>query len=176
MIRRDVQQDSNVGTELIHIVELEAAQFNDVVIIFFALCNLECQTSSNVSSQTHIITSILEDVIDETGCCSFPIRACNTNHFGMGVSSGKLNLVDDGNPCLSGFHNHRSCFWNTWALDDFLGIQNLLFCMMPFFPLNGVLLQHTLVLWFYGTHVTDKDLKAFLECQHCCTNATFSCT
>ena len=54
MIRGDVEQDSHVGTELIHVVELETAQLDDVVLMR-SLCHLQRQALSDVACQTYIV-------------------------------------------------------------------------------------------------------------------------
>ena len=33
MVGRDVQQNGNVGTEVIHVVKLEGTEFDDVVLV-----------------------------------------------------------------------------------------------------------------------------------------------
>ena len=73
MVWGDVQQNCNVSAELIHVVELEAAQLYNIVIIFFAFRNLECQTSSYVACQPYVVTGILKDVIDEACGCGFAV-------------------------------------------------------------------------------------------------------
>ena len=39
MVGRDIHQDGYIGVELIHIIQLEAAQFYDVIVVV-ALCHL----------------------------------------------------------------------------------------------------------------------------------------
>ena len=54
VVGRDVHQDGYVGAEVIHIVELEAGQFDDVVFVR-VLCHLECQTPAYIAGQSGIV-------------------------------------------------------------------------------------------------------------------------
>ena len=40
VVWRDIQQHGNVSPELVHVVQLETAEFNDVIVIRFSLCYL----------------------------------------------------------------------------------------------------------------------------------------
>ena len=64
MIGCNVQQDSNICTEIVHIVELEAAKFNHVVVVWL-FSNLQSKTFTDVSSQTNIVSSIFKNMVDE---------------------------------------------------------------------------------------------------------------
>ena len=54
MIGRDIEQNSDVGTEVIHIVQLEATQFNDVVFMRI-FSHLERQTLAYVACQANVV-------------------------------------------------------------------------------------------------------------------------
>ena len=66
MVRGDIQQNGDVGTEVVHIVQLEGAEFDDVVFMRI-LGNLKSQGISDITSQTCIITSRFEDMVDKAG-------------------------------------------------------------------------------------------------------------
>ena len=42
MVRCDIQQDGDIGTEVVHIVELERTQFDDIIFVRL-LCHLQSQ-------------------------------------------------------------------------------------------------------------------------------------
>ena len=56
MVWSDIEQDGHIGTELIHIVELETAQLDDIILVR-SFCHLEGKALSDISSQTYIIAS-----------------------------------------------------------------------------------------------------------------------
>ena len=66
MVWRDVQQDGDVGTEVVHVVQLERAQFYDIVFVRI-LGHLKCQRVSDIAGQTCIVACFLEDVVDQRG-------------------------------------------------------------------------------------------------------------
>ena len=63
MVGSDVEQYCDVGPELVHIVELEAAQLNDVVIEVPAFRYLQGEAAPYVASQTHVVPGLLEYMI-----------------------------------------------------------------------------------------------------------------
>ena len=79
----DVHQYGNVGTEVIHIVQLEGTQ-------------LQGQTVADVAGEADVQACTLEDVINERGGCSLSVRAGDTDHLCVSVPSRKLYLRDDG--------------------------------------------------------------------------------
>ena len=102
----DIHQHSNVSTEVVHVIQLEARQFNHIVIEML-FCHLKRQTSSYISCQTHIVACLFQNVIDERGGGRLTIRTRNTNHLGIRISTSKFNFRDNRNLLFLDFHNHR---------------------------------------------------------------------
>ncbi len=95
VVRCDVHQYGNVGTEVIHIVQLEGTQLNDVVIMLLR-GYLQGQAVADVAGEADVQACTLEDVINERGGCSLSVRAGDTDHLCVSVPSRKLYLRDDG--------------------------------------------------------------------------------
>ena len=148
VVRRDVQQDGDVSTEVIHVVKLERAQLNDVIFVRI-LSHLKGETATDITSQSGIIACTLEDVIDEAGGSCLTVRACDANHLRVGVATGKLNLTDDMGALLHQLLNHRSFLWYARALDNLIGIEDFLLCVMTFLPLNVVAVEQFLIFVLY---------------------------
>ncbi len=121
MVWSDVEQDCHVGTELIHVVELETAQLDDIVLMR-SLCHLQGQTLSDIASQTYIIASRLDDVIDQRSSCGLAVATCDADHLGICISACKFYFADDRCTLSHQFLNHRCFLRNTRALDDFISI------------------------------------------------------
>ena len=149
VVRGDIEKDGNIGTEVIHIVQLEAAQLNDIILMW-VFCYLQCKTVTNVTSQTSVVTSIFEDMIDEARCCGLSITSSNTYHLRVGVSTSKFYFTNDMCTLCDKFLNHRSFFRNTRTLDDFISIENLLFCVLSLFPFYTTVIKHLLILVLNG--------------------------
>ena len=175
VVGRDVHQHGDVGLEVIHVVQLETAQLNHVVIMLL-LSHLQRQTVANITGQTHIVTRILQDVVDERRGGGLTVRTRDANHLGMGVSACKLNLRNDGDVLLLDLQNHRRILGNAWALDDLVGIEDQFLRMMSLFPNNLMTVQEFLILIFDGRHVADEHIKAFFLGQHSGSSTTFGCT
>ena len=88
-------------------------------------------------------------MVDEGGRRGFAIRTCDTNHFGIRVSSCKLNFTNDMDSLFLNFHNHRSCIRNAWTLDNLISIENFRLCVLAFLPLDMAVVKHFLILVCY---------------------------
>ena len=91
VIRGDVHQYSDVRTEVIHIVQLERTQFDDVIIMMI-FGYLQSEALADVACQTYVQACALEDMVNQGSCGRLPVRARDTNHLGVRIASGKLNL------------------------------------------------------------------------------------
>ena len=152
MVRRDIQQDGDIRTEIVHIVELETAEFDDIILMRF-LCYLQGEGVTDVTCQSCIIACLLEDMVDERGGCGLTVRTRDTDHLGIRVTARKLNLTDDMDALFLDFHNHRGGIGNTRALDDLVSIENLGLCVLPFLPLDMTVIEHLLILICNLRHV-----------------------
>ncbi len=64
MIGCDVHQHGNIGTELIHIIQLERAELNHIIIML--VCGyLQGKTFTYVTGQSHIQTCTFENVVNK---------------------------------------------------------------------------------------------------------------
>ena len=65
MVGRNVQQYGDVCPELVHVVELETAKLDDVVVVVPPLGNLQGEAPAYVACQPYVVACIPEDVVDE---------------------------------------------------------------------------------------------------------------
>ncbi len=81
MIRSDIHQYGDIRTEVIHIIQLERTQFDDIIVMMI-FGYLQSQALANVACQTYIQTCTLENMVNEgsRGCLS--VRTGDTDHFG----------------------------------------------------------------------------------------------
>ena len=77
----DVEQDGDVGTEVVHVVKLERAEFDDVVFVW-VFCHLKGKRVADVTRQTSVVTCLLEDVVDERRGGGLAVAARDTDHLG----------------------------------------------------------------------------------------------
>ena len=173
MVRSDVHQYGDVRTEVIHIIQLERAKFDNIIVmVIFGY--LQSKTFADVACQTYVQTCAFENVVDQGSCCSLSVRTCNTDHFGISIASGKLNLGDHRCALSFQFQDDWGIIRDTGAFDNLVGIQNELFGMVSFFPGNMMAVEKFLIFVLDGGHVRNKRLKSFYFCEYGCTCAAFA--
>ena len=160
MVGSDVEQDGDVGMEVVHVVELERAKLDDIVFVWI-LSHLQCERASDVACKSCVIACCLEDVVDERRGCGLAIRARNANHLGVGVASGKFYLADDVYSLVDGLFYHWRFFWYARAFYYFVGIKNALFGVLLFLPFNVMVVEHSLIFVFYCRHVAYEHVESF---------------
>ena len=69
------------------------------------------------------------------------------------------------------FLDHRCLVGNARTLDDLIGIENLLFRVVPLFPFYLVVVEHLLVAVLDGSHVGNEHVEPFFFCQYGCSCA-----
>ena len=92
-------------------------------------------------------------MIDQRGSGGLTVTSRDTDHLGIGISASELNLTDDVDALGDDLLDHRGFIGDTRTLDHLISIQNLLFCMVSFFPLNLVVIQQFLVFVLDRSHV-----------------------
>ena len=173
MVRRYIQQDGDVRLEVVHVIELETTQFDNVdgVRIF---SHLEGQAVPDVPGKPSIHSRLPEDVVSQHGRRRLAIAPGDTDHLGIRVPSGKFYFGDDRRTFLLQFLYDRSLVGNPRTLDDFVGIQDVGFGMPALFPTDTVGIQHILILGFDGREIGNEHIESFRLCQHGGTCATFT--
>ena len=102
MVGSDVHQYSDVGMKFIHVVELETAEFDDVVVkITFS--HLICQALSDVSGQSHVQSCFLKDMVNQGSGSCLSITSGDANHFCIRITSCKFNFRNDGSTLILQF-------------------------------------------------------------------------
>ena len=62
MVRGNVHQDGDIGAELIHIVQLEGAEFDNIIVVLLH-GHLQGKAVADVACQPYIQSRTLEDVV-----------------------------------------------------------------------------------------------------------------
>ena len=140
MIRRDIQQDGDVRFEIVHVVELEGREFNDIVVMIL-MRHLQRQRIADVPCQTDIQTRLLQDIENQRSSGGLSIRTGDADHLCMRVTRRELNLGDDRCALCLQFLNERCGQRNTRRFDNLVGIENQLLRMLAVLPFNAVLVQ-----------------------------------
>ena len=173
VVRRDVQQDGDVGFEVIHVIQLERTEFNHIVVVIF-MRHLQRQGITDVSCQTDIESGLSQDIEDEGGRRGFSVRTGNANHLRMCVARSELNLRDDGCLLCHQFLNQRCRRRDTRRFHHLVGIQDQVLRMLSVFPCYAVLIQQCAVWLRDRSAVGNEHIEAFLFRQDSGTTAGFT--
>jgi len=87
----DVHDHRHVGLEIVHVLELERAELDDVYVVVLA-GHLQRQALADVAGQPYVVARVLEDVVGQQRSGGLAVAACDAHHLGVGVASGQLNL------------------------------------------------------------------------------------
>ena len=175
MVRRDVEQNGDVGAEVVHVVQLETAQLDDVVCVRI-FGDLQGEAVADVACQPGIVSGILEDVIDEARRRRLSVTSRDTDHLRVRVTAGKLYLADDVRALCHELLDHRSFLGDARTLDDLVGIEDFLFRVMLLFPFDAVVVEQFLVLVLDGRHIRHEDVEALFFSQYGGTGSALSGT
>ena len=121
MVRRDIQNHSDVSLEVIHVVELETAQLHDIHIVFLR-SHLQRKARPHIAGKTYVEARILQNVIGEHRCCRLAVAAGDANHFRIRIATGQFNFRNDGNAFRFYFLHNRRRLRNPRAFHHFVGI------------------------------------------------------
>ena len=102
MVGSDVHDHCDVGAELVHIVQLETRQLDDIVVEVLG-GHLQGERLAYVACQSDIETAGLEDVVGHHRRGGLAIGSGDTDHLRISVSTRKLDFGDDGCALLHKF-------------------------------------------------------------------------
>ena len=80
MVGGDVEQDGDICVEVVHVVELERTELDDVVFVRI-LSHLQSKRASDIARQSGIVACHLEDMIDKRRGCSLAVRTGYADHL-----------------------------------------------------------------------------------------------
>ena len=165
MVGRDVEQHGDIGLELIHVVELETAQLDDIHVMMLG-GHLKGEAAPHVTCQPDVQSGLLEDMICEFGRGGLTIAAGDAHHLGIGVSSSELNFAHDGDALLDGLCHHGCRIGYAGALDNLVGIENLLGGVSTLLPRNVILVEQVLVGLADVTGIAEPHVHALDLAKH----------
>ena len=165
MVGRDVEQHGDVGAEVVHVIQLERRELDDVVFVRF-LGHLQGQRVANVTSQTGIVACGLEDVVDEARRGGLSVGTRNADHLRRGVAPGELDLADDGDARSDGLGHHGGRVGDAGTLDDLVSREDEALGVLPLLPGDVAVVEHLLIARGYLRHVTHEHVETFFLGQY----------
>ena len=137
MVRSDVGDDCDVGPEIEASVQLETADFQNIVVVVLG-CYLKGVALANVASQAYIESCLLQEIVDEGSSGGLAVGPGDADFLRGVITRRELDFGYDVCPlCFKLFHNGNGV-GNTRALDylicaqyEFLSMAALLIGNLP---------------------------------------------
>jgi hypothetical protein len=175
MIRGDVGEDGDVGTEVEHVVELETGQFNDVVSVR-RFSNLKREAMSDVAGEPTVEAGRGKEMVSKEGGGGFAVTTGDADHVCIGVPGSELNFGNDRDMSGENVLDDGSFVGNTGAFDDFVGVEDVGVGVLPFLEGDAPLGEEFLVFRRDGGEIREEGVKAFGAGKNGGTGAAFSTT
>ena len=122
MVGGDIEQDGDVGAEVVHIVQLEGGKLHYVPLVW-RLGHLQRLAVPDVAGQAYIESGFLQDVVNERGRSRLAIAPRDTDGAGCAeVTSGKFYLAQYRCAFAAQGLDGRSRVGDAGALDDDVGL------------------------------------------------------
>ncbi len=128
----DVHQHSDVGTEIIHVLQLERAEFHNIDVVF-VFGDLPCQRTSYIACKPCVDACLAQDMVNQHSRGGLAVRPGYTHHFGIAVAAGEFDFRNNRDATLFKFLDDRGRGGYARRFHHLVGIQNQLFGVMPLF-------------------------------------------
>ncbi len=165
MVGGDIHKYCYLSPEVIHSVELEAAEFNHIVIIS-ALCHCHCETVPHIAGHGYVEPGLLHHVIDQVRGGGLAVASRHAYLDGICVTAGKLDLGNHRDALFTYGHNKWIILVQAGTLDHLAGVHNQLRGVLPLFKSDVVGDQYLTVLVLYRAAVAHENVKSLLLSQH----------
>ena len=172
VVRGDVCDYRDVGTEVIAVVQLETAYFQYVIVVLLG-GHLISVAHSDIASQTYVEACLLEQVVDQGSSRGLSVGSGNTDLLGRIVTACELDFGDYSDSFLFDLLHHRNGRRYARALDDLVGIQNQFLSMLTLLERDIPFLESLDILPVYLSLVGKKDIESFDFREYCGTHTAF---
>ena len=172
MVRGDVGDNGDVGPEGIAAVELEAADFQHVVVVLLG-CHLKGVALADVAAKAHVEACVLQQVVDERGGGGLAVGTGYADLFGVVVAPCELDFGDHRSALGDEFLNQRSAVGNARALHYLVGREHLALGVAALFVGDVPFAEHCRIFFLDLPVVGQENLKTFHFCEDRCANSAF---
>ncbi len=173
MVRGDVGQNGDVGLEVIHIVQLETAEFQNMDVM--VLRGHEHGVAlPDVAAQPHVQTRLLEQVVDQRGRSGLAVASRDADLLRRVITPGEFDFRDYMDACIGNFPDNRGAQRNAWAFDHLIGIENELLGVGSALERNVPVPEHCGILVPDLPAVGKKDIEPFDFCEDRSTHAALT--
>ena len=170
MVGSDVCDDCYVGPEIIGVVELEAADFQHIVIVLLG-SHLKGVALAYVPAEACVQPCLLKQVVDQGGGRRLAVRSSDADFLRAVVAGGEFYLRDYVYSFLPELPDDGCSLRYARTLDYFVGIENLLPAVSSLLVADAPFVQGGGVFALYLTAVGQEYVEAFYFCEDSCANS-----
>ena len=175
VVRRDVEQHSDIRTELHDAIELETAQLKHVIRVV-AIGDEPGETGAHVAAHGHIQSGFVQDVMREQGGGGLTVTSGDRDDPTVAIAVREFDLADDRDPLFARCYHERGTIRDAGALHDLVRLQHTGRGVTTLFESDIVRLQFFPVRRLDRTHVAHEHIQPALLRQTCSTDTAFLCT
>ncbi|GFI14738.1 hypothetical protein IMSAGC008_02299 [Muribaculaceae bacterium] len=175
MVGSDVEQHSDVRLEIVHIVELEAAQLHHVHEVRLAR-HLPREAAAYVSGQPGVDAGADKYVVYEHRGGGFAVAAGDAHHLGIGVPARELYLADNGYMLREHSRHNGNIDGYARAFHHLVGGKYARHGVGTFLELYPFGLKHRAVAGRYMPRIAQKHIEAFILGKYGGTGAALART
>ena len=175
MVGGYVRDNRDVRSEVITVVQLETADFQDVIIELLS-CHLQGVALAYVAAEADVQARLLEQVVDERGGSGLAVASGDADLLRAVVPCRELDFGDDVYAFLLRFPDHGRGARDARTLDDFVGIEYQLLAVLSLFVGYLPLLEHADVAVGYLPLVGEEHVESLDLCQDSGANSAFRST
>ena len=123
--------------------------------------NLEGEAAPHVAGEPHIYARVLEYMVGEEGCSGLSVTSGDTYHFCVGISSGKFDFGNHGNPFFSDCLHDGGGGRDAGTFHHFVGCEYAVHRVLSLFPFYTFFVEHTAILLSDCSVVAEKNIHSF---------------
>ncbi len=175
VVGRDVEDDGDVGLEVVHIFKLETRKFDNIDFVGVA-CHLIGETVAHVSGEAHVDTRFLKNVVGEHRGGGFAVATGYAHHFRLGEVAAEFDFGNHGNSLFDDSLDDGSRRRNARAFHHEVGIENFLLSVLAFLPIEAFGIKLVGIFLRYLPEVGKKNVETFVLTEDCGACAAFTST
>mgnify|MGYP007101901045 CR=1 FL=1 len=172
VVRGDVRDDGDVRLEVIDVVQLETADFEDIIVEVLGR-DLIGVGFPDVSSEADVETCVPEKVIDEGRRGGLAVRAGYANLLRGVIPSREFDFRDDARPLVAEFHDKGGHRRDSGALHDLVRVKDKVLRVAAFLKGDVPFGEGLYVFFIYLPTVGEEYVHSLFLCEYGSAHAAF---
>ena len=172
VVRGDVGDDGDVRLEIIHVVQLEAADFQDIVIEMLGR-DLIGVGLADVAAEAHVQAGVLQQVVDQGRGRGLAVGAGDADLLRGVEAARELDLGHDVRALLPELPHQGNGARDARGLDDLVGVEDQALRVVALLEGDFPLLEFIDILLLDLSLVRQEHVEPFDLCENGCAHSAF---